>query len=355
MLSSAMTERFFHLGLDHFLIITTYENDAFLRPCTGSCKQNLPLALSNRYPAVMQPKNRGWMVLALFFCSGFCNHALVYEVVWSKFLSQMFGSTVYAQTVVLAVFMGGLALGNRLFGKWADGLQQPVRAYGFLEIAIGVYALLFPTLDRVMDHIFVAVGTPLASKSGLLLALKGVLAAALLLGPTILMGGTLPLLAAWLQKFSTDAGQRSARFYSVNSLGAVTRFRLRRIFPGAKFRDDSGRLQISRTGRMPRSAFWQFFSVQLSGWKINARGYRKRIFRRCPHARPPADTALGRFDCRHDRWSVDGTRSVGIPFTGAHFWFVIAILRHRADGVYSWHRLRQRLDCLTQSRAERNG
>ncbi len=57
--------------------------------------------------------------------------------------------------------------------------------------------------------------------SGLLLALKGILSVGLLLLPTVLMGGTLPLLAAWLQKSSTEAGRRSARFYSVNSLGAV--------------------------------------------------------------------------------------------------------------------------------------
>ena len=54
------------------------------------------------------------MILFLFFCSGAT--ALVYEVVWSKYLSLMLGSTVQAQTVVLAVFMGGLALGNRLIG-----------------------------------------------------------------------------------------------------------------------------------------------------------------------------------------------------------------------------------------------
>ena len=51
-------------------------------------------------------KNRsyGWLILSLFFCSGAT--ALVYEVVWSKYLSQMLGSTIQAQTVVLAVFMG---------------------------------------------------------------------------------------------------------------------------------------------------------------------------------------------------------------------------------------------------------
>ena len=168
----------------------------------------------------MQSKNRGWMVLALFFGSGAT--ALIYEVVWAKFLAQMFGSTIYAQTVVLAVFMGGLALGNRLFGGWADGLKQPVKSYGLLEIFIGIYAFLFPALDRLTDRVFIALGTPIAEHAAWLLLLKGVLSAALLLGPTILMGGTLPLLAAWLHQCSGDAGRRSARFYSVNSLGAVT-------------------------------------------------------------------------------------------------------------------------------------
>ena len=92
----------------------------------------------------MQSRHRGRLVLTLFFCSGMT--ALVYEVVWSKFLSQMLGSTIYAQTVVLAAFMGGLALGNRLFGAWADQWRRPVRAYGCLEIAIAVYALFFPAV-----------------------------------------------------------------------------------------------------------------------------------------------------------------------------------------------------------------
>ena len=144
------------------------------------------------------------MVLSLFFFSGAT--ALVYEVVWSKLLSQMFGSTVYAQTVVLAVFMGGLAIGNRLFGKVADRLAYPVAMYGLLEIGIGVYALLFWILDRLANNIFGAVGTGIATHGGLILLLKGTLSAGLLLGPTILMGGTLPVMAAWLQRSSRMLG-----------------------------------------------------------------------------------------------------------------------------------------------------
>lgn len=159
------------------------------------------------------------MVPGLFFCSGAT--ALVYEVVWSKCLSLMFGSTIHAQTLVLAVFMGGLALGNRLFGGKADRLRQPLRIYGYIELAIAVYAFAFLTLFGWADRMFVGVGANFLEMPWLLVSLKAVLSGALLLVPTVLMGGTLPLLAAWLQTRPGDASQKSARFYAVNSLGAV--------------------------------------------------------------------------------------------------------------------------------------
>jgi spermidine synthase len=159
------------------------------------------------------------IVLLLFFCSGAT--ALVYEVVWSKYLALLFGSTIQAQTVVLAVFMGGLALGNKLFSRRADTARRPLAIYGLIEIAIGVYALAFPGIHRIADALFSAAGSHLLEHSGWLLVLKGSLSVLLLGGPTILMGGTLPVLAAWLQRSTPDAGRRSARFYSTNSLGAV--------------------------------------------------------------------------------------------------------------------------------------
>src|SRR3954447_10050761 len=159
------------------------------------------------------------MILFLFFCSGAT--ALIYEVVWSKYLSLMFGSTVYAQTVVLAVFMGGLALGNRIIGARSDLLAKPLVVYGFLEVIIGFYAFCFPWIYAGADRLFVFAGSPLLDHSFALLLLKGCLSVGLLLLPTVMMGGTLPLLSAWLQKQSNDPGWWSARFYSTNSLGAV--------------------------------------------------------------------------------------------------------------------------------------
>jgi predicted membrane-bound spermidine synthase len=159
------------------------------------------------------------VILLLFFFSGVT--ALIYEVIWSDYLTLLFGSTIQAQTVVLAVFMGGLALGNRLFGRFADQIRRPLVIYGCLELAIGVYAFFFSFIYQLANDIFIPVGSKLLDHSGCLLFLNGLLSVLLLLGPTILMGGTLPILAAWLQKNSADAGRRAARFYSINTLGAV--------------------------------------------------------------------------------------------------------------------------------------
>lgn len=159
------------------------------------------------------------LVICLFFISGAT--ALVYEVVWSKYLGFMFGSTIQAQTVVLAVFMGGLALGNTIISRWSDGLKKPLVVYGLIELLLGIYAFSFHSLYQFTDQIFVSWGSGLIASPNLLLLLKGFLSLVLLGLPTVLMGGTLPLIASWLNGYSDDPGRMSARFYAINTLGAV--------------------------------------------------------------------------------------------------------------------------------------
>src|SRR5580698_5627063 len=131
------------------------------------------------------------MILLLFFCSGAT--ALIYEVIWSKYLTLLFGSTIEAQTVVLAVFMGGLSLGNQLFSRYADRAFRPLAIYGRIEISVGVYSLLFPLFYVVAGGLFAVVGAKMLDHPNWLLLLKGLISVLLLLLPTILMGGTLPV------------------------------------------------------------------------------------------------------------------------------------------------------------------
>src|SRR5512147_1152319 len=84
------------------------------------------------------------LVLALFFLSG--ASALIYEVVWSRRLTFIFGGTAFAIATVLAAYMAGLALGSWLFGRRIDRGGHPLVFYSLLEGGIAVWALLLPAV-----------------------------------------------------------------------------------------------------------------------------------------------------------------------------------------------------------------
>ena len=74
-------------------------------------------------------KKRIYFIFAL---SGAC--ALVYEILWTKYLSLTFGNTIFAVSLVAATFMGGLALGSFLLGRYVDLSANLLKIYGLLEI-----------------------------------------------------------------------------------------------------------------------------------------------------------------------------------------------------------------------------
>ena len=69
----------------------------------------------------------------------------------------MFGATTVAISAVLVAFMGGLALGSALAARFAARIKRPVRAYAFIEIAVGLYALAVPVLFRGIDRFYTQV------------------------------------------------------------------------------------------------------------------------------------------------------------------------------------------------------
>ena len=130
------------------------------------------------------------LVLAFLFVSGATG--LVYELVWSKVLANLLGNSGQAHAIVLATFMGGLALGAWVFGSRADKVRSPLRMYGLLELGIGLYALLFSTVLGSLDAVYLHVAAALPE--GARVFPKLFLAALSLVAPTMLMGGTLPAL-----------------------------------------------------------------------------------------------------------------------------------------------------------------
>ena len=150
------------------------------------------------------------MILVLFFLSGFT--ALLYEVVWERLLHVVFGLSTYAVTVVTAAFMLGLALGYLAGQSRRLSRYHPFVVYGLAEGLIGVFALIFPFLLKMIDVVYVA--------SGGSFALQIVLTLLALALPATLMGLTLPTLARQLAQ-EGRTGRRVGLLYAINTTGSV--------------------------------------------------------------------------------------------------------------------------------------
>ncbi|MGH7287035.1 MAG: fused MFS/spermidine synthase, partial [Myxococcota bacterium] len=165
------------------------------------------------------------VALLLTFLTGFSG--LVYEVTWQKYLATLLGSHSEATAAVLGLFLGGLAAGYAVFGWVArlaverasrKGHEPPLlRIYGAAEMSIGLWALAFPFLFGGVQRIsfWLPPGHEAAS-----FAFDVVLCLFLLAPPTILMGGTIPILTQALTRGLADATRIHAFIYAFNTAGA---------------------------------------------------------------------------------------------------------------------------------------
>jgi spermidine synthase len=162
------------------------------------------------------------VILGCFFLSG--ASGLILEMLWTRMLTLVFGSTTLAVSTVLTAFMGGLGLGSYLAGKLADRMKNPLRAYALCEASIGVYALLVPLVISFYPALNRWLWTAFGDRYVLLSTLRFVASAGLLLLPTTLMGATLPILARHFVQHPWElrrVGVRIGTLYSVNLFGAV--------------------------------------------------------------------------------------------------------------------------------------
>jgi len=159
------------------------------------------------------------LVAVCFLLSGAAG--LLYEVVWMRLLGLSFGHTTWAVTTVLAAYMGGLALGSFLLGRWADRLRRPLLAYGLLEATVGLYCLSTPFLFRSADALYLSLHRAIQPSALTAGAIQFLLSAALMLPPTTLMGATLPVLSRAVVDAPGRVGSQVGTLYAINTWGAV--------------------------------------------------------------------------------------------------------------------------------------
>lgn len=167
-----------------------------------------------------QPSVHRQLLLGIFVVSGFSG--LIYESIWTHYLKLFLGHAAYAQTLVLVIFMGGMALGSWLVGRYSSRLSRLLWGYVLVEAVIGLLGLAFHrTFVAMSDFSFESV-IPALSSNALVHAYKWSLAALLILPQSTLLGMTFPLISGGIiRRWPERPGETLSMLYFTNSLGAA--------------------------------------------------------------------------------------------------------------------------------------
>ncbi len=161
-----------------------------------------------------------FLLYVLFALSGFSG--LIYESIWTHYLKLFLGHAAYAQTLVLALFMGGMALGAWWASRLGARRRNLLMTYALVEGVIGLCALVFHSIFVAATDAAYASWIPALGSTAAVEILKWTLSAALILPQTILLGMTFPFMsAAVLRRFPRTPGASISTLYFCNSLGAA--------------------------------------------------------------------------------------------------------------------------------------
>lgn len=150
--------------------------------------------------------------LSLTFVTGAAG--LCYQVIWQRYLTMLIGADARSTSLVIALFLLGLALGNYFFGQFAQSKsrKKSLQIYGQCELAIGLWALIFPLLLNFIHSVLIKFQP---------IFIVDLLASALLILPaTFLMGSTVPLLTGALPEGHKEVNDIHRKIYAINTLGA---------------------------------------------------------------------------------------------------------------------------------------
>ncbi|MEO8018550.1 MAG: spermidine synthase [Pseudomonadota bacterium] len=159
-------------------------------------------------------------LLFIFTLSGFSG--LIYESIWSHYLKLFLGHAAYSQSLVLTIFMGGMALGAFLAARMSTRLRNLLLAYAIVEALTGAIALVFHPIYVGSTSFAFDVAIPAFATPWSINSFKWGLAALLILPQSVLLGATFPFISGGvIRRFPQNPGATLAMLYFTNSLGAA--------------------------------------------------------------------------------------------------------------------------------------
>lgn len=172
-------------------------------------------------PPADEPASRRGDLTALWALglTGFAS--MIYEVSWTRTLSLLIGSSVYAFTLMLVAFICGLGLGSLVLAGWIDRRARLLGTLALLQLAVGLTALLVEPLFGLLPLVVVELVNRYAGSFGLLHLSEFLLAFGLMFLPTFAAGGIFPAAAKLYTRHLATVGKSVGDAYAANTLGAV--------------------------------------------------------------------------------------------------------------------------------------
>jgi predicted membrane-bound spermidine synthase len=147
---------------------------------------------------------------------------LVYEVLWTRYLGLYVGHGVYAQVLVLGVYLGGMAVGSFVVADVSSRIARPLLWYAAAEALLALFGFVFHPLYVAVTDLSYALIFPAVGSAGLVGSLRWGIAGLLILPQAMILGATFPLMAASLVRADAGRPGRSiARVYLLNTLGGA--------------------------------------------------------------------------------------------------------------------------------------
>ena len=163
--------------------------------------------------------HRRTILSVCFFVSG--ASTLIYEIVWQRMLTLVFGLTTFSIAAVLSAFLAGLVIGSRWAGGWADRTRNVVRLYATIEAGIAITGLGTLLVIPLLMTVFIQIYGWLEPGWFLSNLVRFVLAVGAIGVPSVLIGATMPVMSRMFATHSGSTAVGFGRVYAVNTAGAV--------------------------------------------------------------------------------------------------------------------------------------
>jgi len=159
------------------------------------------------------------LLLIIFGLTGMT--ALIYEIIWIRPLSLVFGTTIYAVSTIIASFILGLAVGSWLAGKYSDRLHNPLKYFAFVQLGVGFYGILLLPIFGALPEIYLGLYHATFPNQAVFMFTQILMSIAMISIPATLMGTTHPLMMRTYSEEFTKIGKDVGKLDASNSFGAV--------------------------------------------------------------------------------------------------------------------------------------